>query len=250
MDEMELMMRLHMDNRRQGPGSEAATLRALDLARIDTDRPCRVADIGCGTGAQTLTLARELNGEIVAVDLFDDFLGRLKENAAKECCRASVTTLAASMDALPFDDSEFDVIWSEGAVYNMGFRRGISYWKRFLKNGGILAVSELSWITGNRPAELEEFWIGEYPEIDTVSGKIRALEDAGYGVLGHFVLTDDCWLDNYYNPLMESHRAFLEAYGDIDAARHIVETDCRELELYNRYKEYYSYGFYVARKIG
>lgn len=250
MDEMELMMRLHRRNRRQGPGSDEATLLALALSRIDLTRRIKVADVGCGTGAQTVTLAKAIDGDIVAVDLFGEFLDRLSENIAKESCRASVTTLAASMDDLPFAEREFDMIWSEGAVYNMGFRRGIGYWRRFLKEGGILAVSELSWLTPQRPAELDAFWTGEYPEIDTVAGKIKALEEEGYGVLGHFVLPDDCWLDNYYLPLAESHKAFLKEYGDMETARRIVETDRMELEFYNRYKEYYGYGFYVARKIG
>ena len=32
-----------------------------------------------------------------------------------------VTTLCCSMDNLPFGDEEYDVIWSEGAIYNVGF---------------------------------------------------------------------------------------------------------------------------------
>ena len=53
------------------------------------------------------------------------------------------------MDDLPFEREEFDIVWSEGAVYNMGFRKGVNYWKDFIKDGGILAVTELSWITEN-----------------------------------------------------------------------------------------------------
>jgi hypothetical protein len=55
--ELELLLDLHRGNPRQGPGSEAMTLRALALTGLDRDRPLRIADIGCGTGAQTLTLA-------------------------------------------------------------------------------------------------------------------------------------------------------------------------------------------------
>lgn len=77
MDEMELMMHLHLNNERQGPGSEATTLLALQLAQIDRNRSYKIADIGCGTGAQTLTLAQSLQGEILAVDLFPKFHGQL-----------------------------------------------------------------------------------------------------------------------------------------------------------------------------
>lgn len=246
MDEMELMMHLHLNNNRQGPGSEEATKLAIKMARVDKEKSYKIADIGCGTGTQTITLAKELKGEIIAVDIFNEFLDKLKEN--KEKTIASIKTLNASMDNLPFEKEVFDIIWSEGAVYNMGFKNGINYWNGFLKPGGILAVSELSWITNNRPKDLDDFWNGEYSEMDTTAGKIRILEEAGYKVLGHFILSDDCWIDNYYNPLLESHREFLDKYGYLEDAHKIAETDIQEMEFYKKYKDYYNYGFYIAQK--
>lgn len=133
MNEMELMMHLHLNNNRQGPGDENATKLALQLAQIDTTQPFRVADIGCGTGAQTVTLAKLLKGEIIAVDIFDTFLQKMKERIYRQNLQANISMLAASMDDLPFQKEEFDIIWSEGAVYNIGFRKGITYWKNFLK---------------------------------------------------------------------------------------------------------------------
>ena len=63
---------------------------------------------------------------------------------------------------------ETTLIWSEGAIYNIGFERGLKEWRRFLKEGAYLAVSEASWFTEKRPAEIETFWQDAYPEI--VSG--------------------------------------------------------------------------------
>lgn len=249
MDEKTLMMLLHLKNMRQGPGSDDATNFALNMAGIDRSKFYRVADIGCGTGAQTMALAASLKGEIVAVDLFEEFLAKLEKSCSGRALSASVSTVVASMDDLPFERDEFDIIWSEGAVYNMGFRKGVNYWKDFIKDGGILAVTELSWITENRPDELADFWNAEYAEMDTVSGKIRILEEAGYMVLGHFILPDNCWLDYYYYPLVESHKDFLSRYGEYDLARRIVETDMQELEFYKKYKNYYGYVFYIARKL-
>lgn len=249
MDEMELMMHLHRNNKRQGPGSEVSTNLAITLANIDKEKVFRIADIGCGTGAQTMSLAKALKGDIIAVDLFEEFLEKLKENSSNENTAAHVRTLSASMDKLPFEKEEFDIIWSEGAVYNIGFKNGINYWKDFLKPGGILAVSELSWITNSRPKDLEDFWNGEYSEMDTIAGKIRVLEEAGYKVLGHFILPDECWLDNYYYPLIESHKEFLCKFGEQATAHKIVETDRKELDFYRKYKDYYSYGFYIAQKL-
>lgn len=77
-----------------------------------------------------------------------------------------ISTLACSMDNLPFADEELDVIWSEGAIYNSGFEKGVADWRRCLKTGGLLVVSEITWITGSRPQELQDHWDSEYPEID------------------------------------------------------------------------------------
>ncbi len=73
------------------------------------------------------------------------------------------------MDNLPFGDEEYDVIWSEGAIYNIGFERGVIDWNRYLKVGGLLVVSEITWITASRPSELQKYWEGEYHERDVAS---------------------------------------------------------------------------------
>lgn len=215
MDEKTLMMRLHLNNMRQGPGSDDATNLALNLAGIDRSKFYRVADIGCGTGAQTMALAARLKGEIVAVDLFEEFLAKLEKSRSGRALSASVSTVVASMDDLPFEREEFDIVWSEGAVYNMGFRKGVNYWKDFIKDGGILAVTELSWITENRPDELADFWNAEYAEMDTVSGKIRILEEAGYMVLGHFILRTTVGLTITIIRLLNRTKTFCLAMGSM-----------------------------------
>lgn len=96
---------------------------------------------------------------------------------------------------------------------------------------------------------MEDFWLNEYPEVSTASEKIKVLEDAGYKVLGHFILPENCWTENYYIPLLKSHDNFIRKFGHISLAHKIVETDRQEMEFYSKYKEYYSYGFYIARKI-
>lgn len=90
----------------------------------------------------------------------------------------------ASMDDLPFDAEEFDVIWSEGAAYNVGFAEAARYWRQFLRPGGILVVSEITWTTAQRPREIEDFWVGQYPQIDLASAKIEVLDPSGYRCRG------------------------------------------------------------------
>lgn len=246
--EFALLIDLYKDGDRQGPGSDAATRKALALVGYPRDASLRVADIGCGTGGQTLVLAEHPGMRITAVDLFPEFLEILEERARSKGVADRITTRVQSMDALDFSDGELDLIWSEGAIYNMGFEEGIRAWKPFLKPGGFLAVSEISWITGARPEAIEAYWKSEYPQIDTVSGIIALLEKNGYLPWGHFILPRDCWNETYYDPLKSRFRAFLQRHGNSHQARQIVEREKKEIALYEKYGAYYSYGFYIARK--
>ncbi len=249
MEDYQLLIDLHKGANRQGPGGDAETEKALDLAMIDRTLPLKIADIGCGTGASSLLLARLLNAQITAVDFLQEFLEELEGKAEKNGLSKKITTLCSSMDKLPFRNEEYDVIWSEGAIYNIGFEKGIKDWIRYLKVGGLLVVSEITWITSFRPSELHNHWAGEYPEIDVASSKIGLLEKNGYSPVGYFILPDHCWLDNYYRPMQAGFKDFLDRNGNSEAARTIVEAENREIELYEKYKNHYSYGIYIARKV-
>ncbi|MHB1350987.1 MAG: class I SAM-dependent methyltransferase [Desulfobulbaceae bacterium] len=248
-NDVQLLINLHRPAERQGPGGDAETKRAMELAGLDRSRPLKIADIGCGTGASTILLAKELDAEITAVDFLAEFLDELQARANDHGVADRITTLNCSMDALPFAEGEFDVIWSEGAVYNMGFEAGISAWSRFLKPGGKLIVSEITWLRASRPPELQSHWVTEYPEIDVASAKIRHLERHGYSPEAYFVLPEHCWLENYYRPMQSRFDAFLERHDGSDQAKAVVEAERHEIALYEKYQAYYSYGVYVAKKV-
>lgn len=249
MTELELIVDFHKHARRQGPGSTDETLRALELTGIADKKNLKIADIGCGTGSPTITLAQNTSARIIGVDLFPEFLDKLDKRAEELGLEDRVSTLAESMDDLPFDNEEFDIIWSEGAIYNMGFEAGVKSWKKYLKTGGYLCVSEITWITESRPEELEGYWQQEYPEVDRASRKITFLEENGFTLTGYFYLKQDSWIKNYYEPMNEQFPVFLNRHNHSKAARKIVKEYKNEIKHYRTYKEYYSYGFYIARKV-
>ncbi|MCD4832170.1 MAG: class I SAM-dependent methyltransferase [Bacteroidales bacterium] len=248
MTELELIIDLHKNSERQGPGSEKETLKALEVMSLPNDRKLKVADIGCGSGGQTITLAQNINGQITAIDLFPEFLDELNDKSEKLGLKEKIKTLEKSMDDLPFNNENFDIIWSEGAIYNVGFENGIKKWKDYLKVGGYLAVSEITWLTNSRPKDIEDFWTQEYPEIDIASNKIKVLENNGYSLVGYFYLRQDSWIENYYKPMEARFENFLERNNNSELAKKVVEENNAEIELHRKYKEYYSYGFYIARK--
>lgn len=248
MDDLQLLIDLHKDGARQGPGGDAETRLAVALSLLKGRSDLQVADIGCGTGASTLVLAQELDAHITAVDFLPEFLERLSHAAEEAGVADRIDTLARSMEDLPFRNDELDAIWAEGSIYHIGFEAGVRAWRPFLKPGGILAVSEITWLTAERPAELQEHWDSEYPEIDTASTKISVLEKNGFSPIGYFALQEHCWLDNYYRPMRRRFHAFLTAQNYSDAAKLIVAAEEKEISLYERNRSFVSYGYYIARK--
>lgn len=246
-----LMVDLHRDGARQGPGSDRSTLRALELTQLDPGADLRVADIGCGTGASTQVLASALqNAHITAVDLFPEFLEILAERVEAAGHSSQIVTSVGSMDALAFEQESLDLIWSEGAIYNIGFKEGIALWKPLLKPAGVLAVSEITWLRPDPPEALFQHWNGEYPAIATAPEKIALLEQAGYDLIGYFTLPASDWLENYYRPTEARIASFTARHPGQPEAAEIVEMERREAELYARFRDFYSYGFYIARKRG
>lgn len=248
MDGMELLADLHRSARRQGPGGDDETRLAIRLSGLAGIRDIRIADIGCGCGASALILAGELDATVTAVDFLPVFLAELETAARRANLGDRIRPLNVSMEALPFEDGQFDAIWSEGAVYSMGFANGVRSWRRFLKPGGILAVSELTWLTSDRPTDLQEHWQREYPEVGTAAEKLAVLEASGYAPVGYFVLPEHCWMDNYYTPMRRRFRAFLDRNGNTAEAVALVEAEEIEISLYEKFSDYISYGFYIARR--
>lgn len=164
-----------------------------------------------------MTLAKNTQGNITAVDLFPKFIDQLIVNAEKEDYKHPINTVIGDMNELPLREEQFDLIWSEGALSHIGFEKGMIEWGKFIKPGGYIAVSDATWFTIKRPKEIQDFWIDAYPEIDLISAKISQMEQVGYKVISHFVLPDSCWLDEYYFPQNAARNLFLKKYGDYEA---------------------------------
>jgi SAM-dependent methyltransferase len=232
---------------RQGPGSPEATARAFGLCAGLPPAP-EVLDVGCGTGAQTLELARLTGGTITAVDSHAPFLARLDALARAAGLSGRVRTVQADMADLVFPAGSFDLVWSEGAIYNMGFEAGLKAWRDLLRPGGCLAVSDLVWLKAEVPAECEGFWGAEAPGVTTVSQRLSQAAALGYDVLGHFTISPECWTAAYYDPLEQSLDALITGNpGDPDAER-VVSMMRQEARMYLQFKDFCGYEFFVLRR--
>jgi len=231
---------------RAGPGSNELTRKAFEMMSHAPRLP-RILDIGCGPGMQTVELLRITSGTVVALDLIPDMIARVKAEAARAGVADRLETLELDMSEMDFPEASFDVIWSEGAIYFLGFEGGLRKIKDFVKSGGYVAVSEAVWLRSDPPPEVVEFW-KDYPEIDTVANKLSVIDRVGYESVGHFVLPPTAWNEAYYDP-MEKRIAEKEAeWADIPDAVAVLEEARNEIATFRRNPDYYSYAFFVMRK--
>ncbi len=246
--ELNLICDFFSTTKRQGPGSPEVTLKALSFIDNLTDKSL-IADIGCGTGGQTMTLAEHVKGKITGLDLFPKFIDIFNDNAEQLNIQDRVKGIVRSMDNLPFQDEELDLIWSEGAIYNIGFGRGLNEWRKFLKTGGYIAVSDVSWFTEKRPAEIDNYCMQQFPEMDTITTKVALIQKAGYIPVATFILPITCWTEHYFAPLSRAQELFLDKYAGNKIAEEFVAFQRYDAEIYHKYKEFYGYVFFIAKKI-
>ncbi len=189
---LDLLIEAHAGLERQGPGSTDMTIKALSFIE-HLDQISKVADFGCGIGGQTAVLAEHIAGTITGIDLFPDFIDIFNDNMKQLTFEKRVRGIVGSMENLSFPKEEFDLIWSEGAIDNIGFEKGLRYWNSFLKKDGYIAVTCPSWFTGKHPAEVDKFWSDAGSGLDTVAQNILVMQKAGYRFIAAFALPETCW---------------------------------------------------------
>lgn len=247
---LDRMIALHRGLPRQAPGGREHTLRALSLVQDLPPRP-RILDFGCGPGAQTIDLLQNTEGLGWAVDLLPEFLDELRARADLAGVADRLTVVCGDMSAPPpeITPQSFDLVWSEGAAYSMGFDDALKTWRRFLCPGGSIVVSELSaWgRIDEAPAAVQSFFRTEYPRMRDDAANRAAFEAAGYELTGAFRLPVDAWWDPYYAPLSERLPSFEAAFAGDDLAGEIARQTRLEIELFREHSDDYGYAFYIGK---
>ena len=242
-----LICQMFEDLPRQGPGDDESTAHACSFIPPDLKQG-KILDIGCGSGMQTLTLARLCpDCRITAIDVHQPFLDDLILRAKNAGLEGRIVTHRLSMDNLPFNEASFDSIWSEGSAFIMGLSTALRYWKKFLKPDGYLVVSDCTWFTDVPSDECRVFLAESCPDMKSEPGTEEIIRSAGYTVISSFRLPDAGWWDHYYTPLSKKMPRLKEIHKGNDDAQIIIKELEKEMEIHRKYSKEYGYTFFVLK---
>jgi ubiquinone/menaquinone biosynthesis C-methylase UbiE len=171
------------------------------LPRIENPH---ILDIGCGSGIPTIMLAKLSNGKITGIDIDDYLLDRLEKRIQEEGLSNQVVTKKCSLFDIDFPNETFDIVWAEGSIWIIGFKKGLEEWRRLLKPEGFLVVHD---------------------SVKTVTNEVDMPSKLGYELINHFQLPEDAWLKAYCVPL---ERLIKEQLKKV--------TDAKTLKMLERYQ--------------
>jgi len=187
----------------------------------------RILDIGCGSGVPTLELARLSKGEIIGIDIDQSLLDKLTKKIKEAGLTERVKILKCSLLNMNFPDESFDIIWTEGAIFVIGFEKGIKEWRRFIKPNRFLVVHD---------------------EISDLPKKLKLIPICGYNLIEHFVVSKDVWWNNYYCPLEKRIQGLRIKYRDDPGALVLLDKEQHGVDEFKKNPKHHGSVFFVMQK--
>jgi cyclopropane fatty-acyl-phospholipid synthase-like methyltransferase len=235
---------LFADMDKLSPGDDSLSLyilRSLPQHHFEV-----VVDAGCGAGRQTIVLAKELGTTVQAVDSYQPFLNRLKQRAKEKGLPHLVRMHCMDMKDIPSAFPTIDLLWAEGAAYNIGFANALTTWAKAIKPNGFAVVSELCWLREQIPDAVKEFFQSGYSEMQSVAQNIAIAEEAGYKIFNTHTLPKEAWVKDYYD-VLEPRAKSLVNHPDVAVRDFAIET-LKEIETFKISEDSYGYVFFVLQR--
>ncbi len=193
-----------------------------------------------------MQLAELTSGFITAIDSHAPSIERLKKTLAARGLLQRVQAQVGDMAHLELLPESFDLIWSEGALYNIGIGNALRTCHGLLRPGGYLAFTDAVWRKDDPPPEVKAIF--EYPSMGWADDIVAATQDCGFELVGHFTLPDEAWWVDFYTPMETRITELRGKYADDVEASTILDQLSQEPEMHRRYSDFYAYEFLVARR--
>ncbi|PZU99330.1 MAG: class I SAM-dependent methyltransferase [Pseudanabaena sp.] len=239
---IDALIDLHRGIKRKGPGDNDFSLNILTNLPTLPPHP-QIADLGCGSGAGALLLAEYYQSPVIAVDSASVFIDELKMRAKQSKLEHLIKPIHGDMAKLDWADGSINLLWSEGAAYNLGFEQALTIWRSLLTNTGLAVISEISWFSDRVPEPAALYWQKAYPMIASETENSDRADRSGFKVISTHRLPSQAWWQNYYEPLREQMRQ-VEISPVIQLVIDKIE---EEMNLFERFSDFYGYTFYVLQ---
>ena len=243
---IEALIELHHGVERKGPGDLAFSKFIIEQLPPLPDTP-RIADIGCGSGVATLFLAETFQSKVKAVDFSRVFLEELTQNATQKRLEHLIETIECDMAALGWEPGSIDLLWSEGAAYNITFEGALKAWRPLLSTNGIAVISEMNYFADDAPSIVKEYMKEAYPGIKTEQENVDLINTSGYETISIHRLPAKAWWDNYYDPLRQKMDTLKNSSDQIMQAV-IAETE-KEMHFFQTHEQDFGYTFYIMKAV-
>ncbi len=240
------LIELHRGLERQGPGDTDFSNYIVSQIPELPSNP-RIADIGCGAGVGALFLADKFRSKVRAVDISRDFLDELEDRAKKRGLEHLVETIKCDMGGLDWKSETIDLLWSEGAAYNLTFKGALKAWRPLMAANGIAVISELSYFTSEVPESVRAYWQNAYPTIGTEKENSNRAYSSGFEILGIHRLPSKAWWDNYYGPLRVNMKSSKHSKDSVMQA--VIKETEEEMKLFEEHEKHYGYSFYIMKAL-
>ncbi|MBI9089671.1 MAG: MerR family transcriptional regulator [Desulfobacterium sp.] len=232
---MENFFKIFEQMKRQGPGSRASTLKAFEAIPGHRDIKT-ILEVGCGKGESSITLAQESDARITAVDNHQPFLDHFGNQTKQLGYKEQITTKNMSMFDLDFPHPSFDLIWSEGSAYFMGFEKALKEWRPLINKQGFLFVSDAVWLTDQPAKACRDYWKIEYPTMTDVETRKAQAREQGYEILSSFILPRQDW-QAFYDDMETCTQRAVKELGMTQTFEKII----KEIEIDRTHGEEYGY---------
>lgn len=115
-----------------------------ELAKIANINNSRLLDIGCGIGGPCRMLADEFNCDVVGIDISKEYVATASRLSELVGLNHKTKFIYAYATNLPFQDNEFDVVWTQHVQVNISDKlKFYSEIDRVLNNNGAFIYYEV-----------------------------------------------------------------------------------------------------------
>jgi ubiquinone/menaquinone biosynthesis C-methylase UbiE len=183
-----------------------------------------ILDVGCGSGVATLELAKLSDGEIIGIDVNQAQLSKFTRKIQAQGLFPRVKTVQCSLLETDLPDRRFDIIWAEGSLRLIGFEQGLKKCSQLLTPDGFLVIHDSTKIlTANR----------------------KNIQTWGYTLEASFLLPNDAWWREYYQPLDTHIKTLATKYQNNDKVLKTLEKYQNEVDMVKGNLHEYRSAFYI-----